>query len=170
MTFPARTRALDGLVASERPRMVAIAERILGDRSAAEDVAQDVFAGLTRSGRLASIAPGWLHAAAAHRAYNALRAERRRRDREAACRRLAPAGMGAEAAADDPAILAERADERRRVRAALARIGPKHAAILALRYGGLRYAEIAASLDIGITSVGTRLARAEAALAKELHS
>ncbi len=40
--------------------------------------------------------------------------------------------------------------------------------ILALRYGGLAYAEIAASLGIGIGSVGTRLVRAEAALGKEL--
>ncbi len=60
------------------------------------------------------------------------------------------------------------AKKRAAVREALRRIGKQHAMILALRYGGLAYAEIAASLGIGIGSVGTRLVRAEAALGKEL--
>lgn len=170
MTFPALPQTIEGLVSSERPRLVAIAERILRDRSAAEDVVQDVFASLARSGRLAAAGPGWLHAAAAHRAYNALRDERRRREREAKSERLARTTAVAAGSSDDPAIVAERAEDRRRVRAALARIGRNHAAILGLRYGGLRYAEIANALGIAITSVGTRLARAEAALVKEIQS
>jgi len=170
MAIPERTQTFEALVALERPRVVAIAQRILRDRSAAEDVAQDVFAAFARAyDRVADRAAGWLHAAAAHAAHNALRGERRRLDRERRDFRLS-GGFVEHDVASDPALLVERAEERARVRAALGRIGASHATVLALRYSGLTYAEIAAALGIGITSVGTRLARAEAALAKELHS
>jgi RNA polymerase sigma-70 factor (ECF subfamily) len=40
--------------------------------------------------------------------------------------------------------------------------------VLALRYSGLSYAEVASSLGIGVNAVGTRLRRAEARLRKEV--
>ena len=60
--------------------------------------------------------------------------------------------------------------ERRRVRAALARLPRKQAVALVLRHSGLSYAEVAAALDLSPTSVGTTVRRAEAALRKELNS
>ena len=60
------------------------------------------------------------------------------------------------------------AETQREVRAALGRIKPPQAALLALRYSGLSYAEVAAALSIPVTQVGVRLRRAEAALRKEV--
>ena len=53
--------------------------------------------------------------------------------------------------------------ERRQVRAALALLKRREASLLALRYGGASYREIAETLGIAPTSVGTLLRRAEAA-------
>src|SRR4030081_1527344 len=67
----------------EYPKVLAIAYRVLADRTAAEDVAQDVFIKFHR--RLApdsERAAGWLHAAAVHSALNVIRCERRRWQRE----------------------------------------------------------------------------------------
>jgi len=54
------------------------------------------------------------------------------------------------------------------VRAALGRLPAKSAAVLALRYSGLSYAETAAALGVNVGQVGTLLRRAEAALRKEM--
>src|SRR2546430_14948581 len=73
------------LFLEEYPRVVAIAYRVLADRSAAEDVAQEVFLKFHR--RLTpgdERAAGWLHAAAVHSALNVIRGERRRTQRETA--------------------------------------------------------------------------------------
>ena len=61
-----------------------------------------------------------------------------------------------------------RLDERRRVRAALARLPRRQAVALVLRHSGLSYAEVAAALDLSPGSVGTTVRRAESALRKEL--
>jgi RNA polymerase sigma-70 factor (ECF subfamily) len=60
-------------------------------------------------------------------------------------------------------------DERRRVRAALARLPRRQAVALVLRHSGLSYAEVAAALDLAPGSVGTTVRRAESALRKELN-
>lgn len=57
------------------------------------------------------------------------------------------------------------------MRAVLARLPTKSdvsAAVLALRYSGLGYAETAAALGVHAGQVGTLLRRAEAALRKEI--
>ncbi len=159
----------EGVFDRERPRLVAIARRILRDRDAAEDVAQEAFARFIRSHSADEpYAASWLRAAAAHGAYDVLRSERRRRARDARQYSLERSDRDAAVRAVDPVELLERNERVAVVRSALRRIGEKHAAILALRYGGLTYGEIAAALCTKITSVGTRLARAEAALVKEL--
>ena len=60
-------------------------------------------------------------------------------------------------------------EERRRVRAALARLPRKQATALVLRHSGLSYADVAAALDLSPSSVGTTVRRAESALRQELH-
>jgi RNA polymerase sigma-70 factor (ECF subfamily) len=54
------------------------------------------------------------------------------------------------------------------VRAALARMAPKPAAVLVLRASGLSYSEVAQALGVGTGQIGTLLRRAEATLRKEV--
>jgi RNA polymerase sigma factor (sigma-70 family) len=144
------------------PRVVRVAARVLGSRDEAEDVAQEVFLAFARSSVPAGPALGWLSVAAAHTALNHLRSGRRRASREEA------AGDG-DAVAPDIADAVVTLDERRRVRAALARLPRRQAVALVLRHSGLSYAEVAAALDLSPGSVGTTVRRAESALRKELN-
>lgn len=149
------------LFREEYRKVVAIAHRVLQDPALAEDVAQDVFLDFHRRRSLPSErAAGWLHAAAAHTALNRLRGDRRRSRREAAVWEPAPP--------HDPADEAVREEGRRRARLALQRLPERSAAVLALRYSGLSYAEIAAAMGTRTGNVGTMLRRAEAAFRKEV--
>jgi len=143
-------------------RVVGVAARVLGSRNEAEDVAQEVFLAFGRSSVPAGQALGWLSVAAAHTALNHLRSGRRRVAREEA------AGDG-DAVSPDVADAVVTLDERRRVRAALARLPRRQAVALVLRHSGLSYAEVAAALDLSPGSVGTTVRRAESALRKELN-
>lgn len=159
---PATVRAdLEQVFRAGYPRVVAIAARVLGSRDEAEDVAQEVFLTFGRSSVPAGEAPGWLSVAAAHTALNHLRSGRRRAARERAARDRDPL-------APDVADTVVTVEERRRVRAALARLPRRQAVALVLRHGGLSYAEVAAALDLSPGSVGTTVRRAESALRKEL--
>ncbi|MBL7497121.1 sigma-70 family RNA polymerase sigma factor [Frankia sp. CNm7] len=144
------------------PRVVAVAARVLGSRDEAEDVAQEVFLTFGRSSVPAGEALGWLSVAAAHTALNHLRSGRRRARRE-------EAAGGGEAVCPDIAETVVVLDERRRVRAALARLPRRQAVALVLRHSGLSYAEVAAALGLSPGSVGTTVRRAESALRKEVN-
>lgn len=155
--------AFEALFTSEYARVVGIANRVLADQSEAEDVAQEVFIDFHRlHSAKADYAPAWLHRAAAHASLNRLRGSRRRQRREVA--HVIREGDRTL----DPQQQAEVNEDRRQVRAALARLAPKPAAVLALRASGLSYAEVAQALGVGIGQVGTLLRRAEAALRKEV--
>jgi len=160
-TIPA---AFEQLFRAEYARVVRIAYRVVGDQSAAEDVAQDVFIAYYRAHAAeAPYAAPWLHRAAAHTALNALRTRARRTAREERD------ALGREASGDpeDAALERERAQE---VRAALARMPRGSAELLALRYSGLSYAEVAAATGTKIDQVGTRLRRAHDAFRREVLS
>ena len=131
---------------------------MLGTREAAEDLAQETF--LTLYSRPPQPEPGvslaaWLCRVALNRASNALRGQRRELAR---VERLAP--RQAQPGPDDDAL---RAEERTRVRGALARLPERQARLLLLRHAGLSYAEVAQALGVAPGSVGTLLARAEQA-------
>lgn len=153
---------LEEVFRSAYPRVVAVAARVLGSRDEAEDVAQEVFLTFGRSSVPAGEALRWLCVAAAHTALNHLRTGRRRASREEAARQGDTVGA-------DVADAVVTLDERRRVRAALARLPRKQATVLVLRHSGLSYAEVAAAVDLSPSSVGTIVRRAEAALRKELN-
>jgi RNA polymerase sigma-70 factor (ECF subfamily) len=153
---------LEQVFRSVYPRVVAVAARVLGSRDQAEDVAQEVFLTFGRSSVPAGEAVGWLCVAAAHTALNHLRTGRRRASREQAV------GAG-DAVGPDVADVVVTLDERRRVRASLARLPRKQAIALVLRHSGLSYAEVAAALDLSPGSVGTTVRRAESALREELN-
>ena len=159
---PAMPASFEALFRREYSRVVAIAYRVVRDVDEAEDVAQDVFVSFYRKHPAdASYAPAWLHAAAAHTALNVIRSRERRGRRETA-------DTVARDVPVDPAQQAEDAETRAEVRGALARIDERAAALLALRYSGLSYDEIAAALGLRRSSIGTMLRRAEDAFRKEV--
>lgn len=157
----------DQMFAREYPRVVAVVQRVVRDRSAAEDVAQEVFASFARSGPAdKDRASGWLYTAAVRFALNYLRSRARSTQREHADFRLRIALRNERA--QDPQQIVAAEQERAQVREALLRVAPRDAEILALRYGGLSYRDIATTLEIDVTHVGVRLARAERALRREI--
>jgi RNA polymerase sigma factor (sigma-70 family) len=152
------------LFLEQYPKVVAIAYRVLADRTAAEDIAQEVFLKFHRSlSPDSERASGWLHAAAVHSALNQLRGERRRTLRESAHAREAAQGSS-----PDPQAVVIEADRRRQVRRALRRLPRRSAAVLLLRHSGLSYAEVATALGIKVGNVGTVLRRAEESLRREV--
>ncbi len=153
---------------AQYPRVVAIARRVLGDRAGAEDAAQEAFAQFMRRRRPDSPdARGWLYAAAAHCALNEVRGRRRRAQRERVVVRLDEGLRGAIEGDDDPAAILARRDVRELVASAMARLSKRDASLLALRYSGLSYREIAEALRVPEAHVGTLLARAQHAFRKE---
>lgn len=162
--------AFDRLFLAEYARVVGIAHRILRDADEAEDVAQEVFyAFLRRHPADASYAAAWLYQAAAHTALNVIRGKRRRSHREQTEAQQHERLHSDRQSALDPQGAAIRTEEQQEVRRALARLPEKSATVLALRYSGLSYAEIAGALGVGVNQVGTLLRRAEEMIRKELH-
>jgi RNA polymerase sigma factor (sigma-70 family) len=161
-----RDEAFETLFKSEYARVAGIANRVLADPQEAEDVAQEVFISFHRlHSASAQFAPAWLHRAAAHTALNRVRGRKRRERRDR--RELAQAPEES-SRTFDPQRMLEVSEDRRIVRAALARLAPKPAAVLVLRASGLSYAEVAQAIGVGTGQIGTLLRRAEAALRKEV--
>jgi len=161
--------AFEQLFTKEYRRVASIASRIVGDGDEAEDVAQDVFVSFARSqDRTSPGAPGWLYRAAVHLALNAVRSRKRRwRHHETEARSTAPLDQ-ARSHMGDPAQSVEIEEQREAVRDTLKRLPEKSASVLALRYSGLSYAEVAAAIGCGVGDVGTLLRRAEQAFRKEM--
>ena len=132
--------------------------RLTGTREGAEDLAQETF--LALYDQPPRLEPGtslaaWLCRVVLNRGYNVLRGERRASQRLERTTSSSPQ--------TDPHTEALRAEERTRVRAALAQLPERQGKLLLLRYSGLSYAEIATVLDVAPGSIGTLLARAERA-------
>jgi RNA polymerase sigma factor (sigma-70 family) len=159
----AHLEPFDRLFMAEYGKVVAVANRVLADRTEAEDIAQEVFFEFHRKHRPdASYAPAWLHRAAVHTSLNRIRGRKRRERREITD------AQNRDQAVVDPQQVVEIKEDRRQVRAALSRLPTKAALVLALRYGGLSYVEVGAALGVGAGQVGTLLRRAEQALKKEM--
>jgi RNA polymerase sigma-70 factor (ECF subfamily) len=137
--------------------------RMVGDE--ADDLAQEVFWRLyTRPpSRPDSDLRAWLHRVASRLGYNALR-RRRRSQRAAQATFRAELAGGLAPGAEE---MVQREAERALVRTALARLKKRDAEMLAMRYGGMSYGELAQALGVSPGSVGTLLARAERAFAAE---
>jgi RNA polymerase sigma factor (sigma-70 family) len=139
-------------------RIVGILMRLLGDRSPAEEVANDAFWRLYRQPALQSDGNvgGWLYRTATNLGIDALRAAGRRHQYEGAAGQLVE-GRTATGPLDD--LLRE--ERCKRVRSVLASIKPAQAQLLILRNSGLSYKELADALDVKMSGIGTMLIRAE---------
>ena len=149
----------DAIFREHYPRVVGLLARLLGDRGQAEEIAADVFCKLSQHGgpREApeQLTP-WLYRVATNAGLDGIRSNSRRKRREEA------AGTGKVRAGGDALQEILREERCARVRAILSALKPRDAQLLLLRANGLAYRELAVTLGIQASSVGTLLARAEA--------
>jgi RNA polymerase sigma-70 factor (ECF subfamily) len=137
--------------------LVGLAARVVG--SDAEDVVQEALIKLADDpvGRRPTVeVAAWLRRVCLNLAFN------RRRDLDRWRARAARSELGPDTP-EPPDEVVIRQEEQERVRSVLDGLGDRPASVLLLRYSGHSYAEIAATLDIPISSVGSTLARAERA-------
>lgn len=142
------------------PAVFRAAWRILGTKAAAEDVQQQLFLRLIESPpRDVQSWPAYLTASATRLAIDALRRQRR-------WRLLAPLWKSDEPE-DSPAEDAERAENARFLRQALARLNPRDASCFVMRhFHGLDPAAIGAAMDMTENHVSVAAHRARKALEK----
>jgi RNA polymerase sigma-70 factor (ECF subfamily) len=150
-------------------RVYGILYRLLGNKSDAEDVAQQVFLKLYHAPRRIRFqgddvnVAGWLYRVAVNTGYNTLRSQQRQQKWQDRWGWLWPS----DTQSPDPATVTEGLDEQAKVRRVLAQMKPREAKLLLLRHSGLSYKELAAALNVVPGSVGSLLTRAERAFAKK---
>ena len=159
-------RAFEAIYERHSGAAYSLAYRMVGTRASAEDVTQEAFMNLWRSGahydRRRGSVRTWVLGIVHHRAIDALRRasvhSRRRSDDETAAERLeAPERVDEDVA---------RRDEAATVRAAIDHLPPDQVKVIELAYfGGFTHVEIADMLD---TPVGTVKGRMRLGL-KKLH-
>jgi RNA polymerase sigma factor (sigma-70 family) len=147
----------DALFREHYPRVVAMLARLTGDRGQAEELASDAFCKLGEASFSLPNLP-WLYRVATNAGLDALRRNARRRQHEQAAH--VESLRSAEANCALERILS--AERRARVQAVLAEMKPRDAQLVLLRADGLAYRELAESLGVQASSIGTLLARAEA--------
>jgi RNA polymerase sigma-70 factor, ECF subfamily len=148
--------AVRGLVARKLPRLLALAVRILGDRSEAEDVAQDVFLRIWR--RAPTWQPGkakfdtWMHRVALNLCYDRLRLRREQAMAE-------PPDQIDPGPAPDHGL--HERSEQERIEAALAALPDRQREAIVLQYyQGFSNIEAADILGISVEALESLLARA----------
>ena len=156
--------AIQALVARKLPRLLALATRMLGDATEAEDVAQEVFVRVWRSA--SAWRPGmarfdtWLHRVALNLCYDRLR---RRADRT----------MADPPDQVDPAPLPDAAhagsDAAARLAGALQMLAPRQReAIVLTYYQELPNIEAAAAMEISVEALESLLSRGRRSLRRLL--
>ncbi|MEM7117323.1 MAG: sigma-70 family RNA polymerase sigma factor [Chloroflexota bacterium] len=169
------TDSFETLFARHYDRVYGLLFRLLGNRSEAEDVAQEVFLKLydhafsqersfwQRSFQKEHNLSAWLYRVATNAGYNAVRGRKRRWQRDTV---LLPDSAGM----PGPDVILERAEQATAVRVALAQLPPRQTQLLLLRQMDLSYAELAEACDVAPGSVGTLLRRAAKAFRKAYES
>ena len=151
--------AFEDLFLQHWEKVYGVLFRLTGDRAEAEDLALETFLRLwQRPPAQDQTLAGWLYRVATNLGYNALRSAGRR------ARHELDAGMEAlatDTVSPNPAKEAERSEDRQRVQQILQQMPARQAQLLILRHSGLSYQEIAETLNVAPTSVGTLLMRAE---------
>lgn len=134
--------------------------RLVSDPAEAEDLALETFFRLYQRQPVPETefnTRGWLFRVATNLALQSIRSFKRREHYEIA------AGKGTleEAPENRPAEIFASNEDRRCARLALARMNPRQAELLIMRYSGMAYKEIATALNLSPTSIGPLLLRAE---------
>lgn len=151
--------------AEMRPRLMAIAYRLLGSTSEAEDVVQETWLRWQKTDRTVVSNPQALLTTMTTRlAINVSQSARRRR--ETLVDRWAPEAGGA---GDDPAAQAERREAvEEAVRLMMARLTPRERAAYVLREAfGYPYRQISERLQVGVANARQLVSRARAHLAAD---
>lgn len=133
---------------------------MLGNQATAEDIAQETFLKLhnTPPKEYQNIG-GWLSRVATNLAYNYLRSEKSRQNREKKTNEQACTLASSEE-------IALQHEERRIVHETLEALPDRDRICLIMKHSGFTYDEIAESIDVKKTSVGTIIARAQARFKK----
>jgi len=159
--------AFGDLVRRYQASVFNVCYRLLGERSAAEDLAQEAF--IRAHARLAQYDPArpfgpWMRRVAANLCLNHLAAQRPslplddERDQPAT-----------ELLSQDPAAVREAAGSWLNRRAAILALPPHYRAVIELRhFQELSYADIAAALSLPVSDVKSQLFRARKLLAEHL--
>jgi RNA polymerase sigma factor (sigma-70 family) len=143
------------------PFVVRLILRIVQERQAAEDLAQDVFLQFYYADRSAiENIPAWLTKASIYASYNYIRSEKRRQSRhEREAVRSAIASPSAEETwMEQEAIEA--------VHDVLKELDERERTLLLMKYSGFTYADLAKAAGVEVSSVGTLLARAKSRFRK----
>jgi RNA polymerase sigma factor (sigma-70 family) len=154
----------DALYRRHYSTLYGLVYRLLGDHGESEDTLQEAFlklASATVLRRPDDEVAAWLRRVCFNLAANRLRTTRRARERLERVGRLELAEAASETGAPPSVVL--RREQQAAVRQALARLPERQQLCLLLRHSGYSYAEIAATLDVAVGSVGVLLARAERA-------
>ncbi|CAG9258394.1 RNA polymerase sigma factor [Paraburkholderia unamae] len=160
--------AVRALVASKLPRLLALATRMLGDRSEAEDVAQEAFVRIWKQAPLWRTGEAkfdtWLHRVALNLCYDRLRG---RREETGDDLRAVAEPIPDSAAAPEQQLEARARDQR--VRAALAALPVRQREALVLTYyQELSNLEAAGLMGISVDALESLLARARRTLRAQL--
>lgn len=160
--------AFDAFMREQQDRVLAVCQRLLGDRAEAEDSTQEVFLkAFHRAGRLEprGLVSTWLYRVAVNHCLNRLRRRRIVRFLPLVAPSRKGESAGAEldppAAAADPEISALARERWRRTERAIDRLPASQRAVLVLaKFEGLSYREIAEVMEITEKAVESRLVRA----------
>jgi len=158
--------SFDAVFHQHYDRVYGLLFRLVGTRSEAEDLTQEVFLKLYdhsfrrrlfRMGREHNIG-AWLYRVATNMGYNAIRGRQRRWQRNTL---LVPDPQGVPAAEQE----VEKRERETAVRQALTQLKPRQVQLLMMRQMGFSYAECAEAVNVAPGSVGTLLSRAAKAFA-----
>jgi RNA polymerase sigma-70 factor (ECF subfamily) len=156
---------LTALFAQYHVPLVRFLTRRLGDRDAAEEIAQETFVRAMKQETIVS-ERSWLFAVAS----NLVRDEGRRESRRQRRLELLREQEQAEAVVEQPPTSMERAGERDLARRAIEMLGERDRDAVLRREEGLDHDEIARALDHTPGSVGTTLSRARRRLMEAYES
>jgi RNA polymerase sigma factor (sigma-70 family) len=154
------TRSFDELFLEHWSAIYHLLVRMIGDPAEAEDLALESFFRLyqhpPKTG--AGYNPGgWLYRVATNLGLRSIRSFKRREQYEMAA--------GKDALGDKPenrpTEIFESKEDHRLARLALAKMNPRRAELLAMRYSGMPYKEIASALNLSPASIGPLLLRSE---------
>jgi len=165
--------AFDRLVGTYANGIYALLHRLVDDAEEARDLTQETFLQAFRSiaaFRGEASLRTWLYRIAVNQARNRRRWWRRR-CRDETISLDEPSGNGVPVAEGDPEQTALQRERERALHAALQALGEPFREVVVLRdIEGLSYEEIAATLEISLGTVKSRLARGRAELRRRLES